>query len=383
MTIAFLATASICGFTLLLHLVAVTIAIVRCRPQAPEPRRNIGSPPVSLIRPVCGVENFVVETLQSGFRLDYPDYEIVFCVADGNDPVVPLVRRLIAQHPNVPARLIIGDVPVSTNPKLNNCIKGWDASRHDWIIIADSNVLMPCDYVQRLLSRWGSKTGLVCSPPIGCQPRGFWAELECAFLNTYQAPWQYAADTLGFGFAQGKTMLWRCADMERGGGIRALGREVAEDAAATKLVRAQGLQVRLVDAPFGQPLGSRTAADVWRRQVRWAQLRRASFPLFFFPEILSGGLFPTLMAGLTAALFGFPMLATMVAFATIWYGAEMLLCYLAGWHVSLRSPLVALIRDLLLPAIWIEGWRGNGFVWRGTPMQLDTGGLPSDSAAPV
>ena len=103
--------------------------------------------------------------------------------------------------------------------------------------MADSNVLMPRDYLQRLLAGWRPDTGLLCSPPIGCQPDGFWAEVECAFLNTYQARWQYAADTLGLGFAQGKTMLWRRRDLERAGGIQALAEEIAEDAAATKLVR--------------------------------------------------------------------------------------------------------------------------------------------------
>ncbi len=113
--------------------------------------------------------------------------------------------------------------------------------------MADSNVLMPRDYLQRLLARLAPDTGLLCAPPIGCLPHGFWAEVECAFLNTYQARWQYAADTVGLGFAQGKTMLWRRADLEQAGGIRALGAEIAEDAAATKVVRRAGRRVRLVD----------------------------------------------------------------------------------------------------------------------------------------
>ena len=79
----------------------------------------------------------------------------------------------------------------------------------------------------------------------------------------------------GFGFAQGKTMLWRRADLERAGGIEALAKEVAEDAASTKIVRAAGRKVRLVAQPFPQPLGHRSASEVWNRQLRWARLRRA------------------------------------------------------------------------------------------------------------
>ena len=102
--------------------------------------------------------------------------------------------------------------------------------------MADSNVLMPPDYIQRLLARWRPNSGIVCSPPIGSRPESFAAEIECAFLNTYEARWQYAAEAVGFGFAQGKTMLWRRDILEAGGGIEALGAEIAEDAASTKLI---------------------------------------------------------------------------------------------------------------------------------------------------
>ena len=159
--------------------------------------------------------------------------------------------------PDRPARLLIGDDRVSANPKLNNVVKGWKAARHDWVIIANSNVLMPPDYIQRLLARWRPNSGIVCSPPIGSQPESFAAEIECAFLNTYEARWQYAAEAAGFGFAQGKTMLWRRDILEAGGGIEALGAEIAEDAASTKLIHAQGLDAHLVDQPFQQPLGAR------------------------------------------------------------------------------------------------------------------------------
>ena len=159
---------------------------------------------MSLVRPVCGIENHVEETLASGFTLDYPRYEIVFCVASAQDPVVPTVRRLMAAHPGVPARLLVGNEKISDNPKLNNLYKGWRAAAHDWVVLADSNVCMPPDYIQRLIAAWRPDTGLVCSPPIGGRPVGFWAELECAFLNTYQARFQYTADSLGHRLCAGQ-----------------------------------------------------------------------------------------------------------------------------------------------------------------------------------
>jgi ceramide glucosyltransferase len=377
MTAPILAAAIFCIAVTVVHLTSIAIAICRFR-RTPrrEPPSNLPSPIgqcpfVSLVRPLCGIDNYAADTLSSTFDLDYPHYEILFCVASATDPVVPIVKKLMAMNPSCSARLLVGDDRVSPNPKLNNVVKGWRAARHQWIIIADSNVLMPRDYIQRLFASWRDDTGLVASPPIGCRPDGIWAEVECAFLNTYQARWQYIVDTFGFGFAQGKTMLWRRADLDAAGGIEALGREVAEDAAATKVVRGAGLKVRLVDRPLAQPLGRRSAAEVWNRQLRWARLRRASFLLYFLPEIFSGGVLPTIGVGVLAAAFGLPVTLCMAGFAMLWYGAEMALAAAAGWHVAALSPLYGLMRDLLLPALFVSALRGNDFVWRGNEMQVE------------
>ena len=202
---------------------------------------------------------------------------------------------LIAEHPNVSARLLIGNERVSDNPKLNNMVKGWYAANHPWIVMADSNVLMPPDYLHAVISAWREDTGLVCAPPVGAYPANFAAEFECAFLNTYQASWQYAADSARFGFAQGKTMLWRRDTLDKPAASCARA-EFAEDAAATKIVRRAGLRVTLSEGPSVQPLGVRQIGHVWSRQVRWARLRRASFPLLFAPEIFTGAALPMFCA---------------------------------------------------------------------------------------
>ncbi len=372
MTAPILAAAFFCLVTTAIHFVSIVIAGVRLRRNtSAEPPPHQEFPAVSLVRPLCGIDNYAAETLRTSFELDYPCCEILFCVASANDPVIPLVEGLITEHPSASAKLLIGDERASANPKLNNVLKGWRAAQYDWIVLADSNVLMPPDYLERLMATWRADTGLVASPPIGSKPRGIWAELECAFLNTYQARWQYVADALGFGFAQGKTMLWRRADLERAGGIESLAKEVAEDAASTKIVRNAGLKVRLVDRPFPQPLGHRTAAEVWNRQLRWARLRRASFLGFFLPEAISGGLLPMIALAVAAPHLGLPATLSVVALGAFWYGSETSLAAIAGWHVSAFYPLYCLARDLTLPVLFVKGLRTDDFVWRGNEMQVE------------
>ena len=328
------------------------------------------APPVTVIRPVCGIEAFSRETLGSSFALDYPHYEVLFCVAREDDPVNAIVHRLIDAHPEIPARLLVGDDRVSLNPKLNNTVKGWNASTNEWTIMADSNVLMPRDYIQRLLARRRKNTGVVCSVPIGSRPANFGGELECAFLNTFQARWEYAAESLGIGFAQGKSMLLRRSVVEKGGGIRALGAEIAEDAALTKLLRPK-VSSSSVDNPFEEPLGPRTPAEVWARQTRWSRLRRMTFPLYFAPEIATTSLLTLAAAAIGGDELGVGAPAAVLLAAAIWYGAEAGLAAAAGWPLAWSSLPAWIGRDLALPALWLSGWMNARFVWRGNVMSAD------------
>ncbi len=327
---------------------------------------------VSVLRPLCGLENHVEAALQSCFRLEQPRHELIFCVESPADPVIPLVRRLIAAHPDRDGRLLVGADPISANPKLNNVAKGWRAARYDWIVMSDSNVLAPPDYLARLLAAWGPNTAFVCAPPLGVAGEGAGGRLEMAFLNTHQARWQLAVDRLGLGFVQGKNTLMRRGDLEAAGGIGALGSEMAEDAACTKIARRLGRKVHLVDRPFFQPLGRRSVTAAWQRQLRWARLRRGSFPLLFTAEILTGSVPPLLLYTALAAAGVLPW-AGLVPLACLWYAAEALLARAFAWPLDIASPLFWILRDLSLPVLWIAAWTGSSFTWRGHAMTATVG----------
>ena len=366
-----LCAAIFCVVATALNLGGLVISAWRLRPRIRRSATAADAPAVTIIRPLCRINNYERETLASTFMLDYPQYDIIFCLEDGNDPVAGLVYNLMEKFPGVRAQLLIGQERRTQNPKLNNCLKGWDAAENTWIIMADSNVLMPPDYIQQMMGRWTPRTGLVCSMPIGTRPDNFWAELECAFLNTFQARWQYVGESLGQGFAQGKSMLMRRDIVEAGGGLlKTLGAEIAEDAAFTKLVRQSGLHVHLVDAPFPQPLGERSLQEVWSRQARWAMLRRKTFPVMYLPELLTGGFFP-IVAGLYAAWDANVNVAMVAAgLAALWFGAEALLARIAGWHFNTRMLLACALRDFLLPPLWLVAWLRQDYVWRGNAVNV-------------
>lgn len=364
-----LVAAGLCAGLAGTNLLSLALSARRLKPYS-RIKARASEPPVSIVIPVRGVEAFSDETIARAFALDYPFYELIFCLQDADDPVGPRIRRAIAAHPKINARLLTGDDAFSENPKLNNCVKGWEAARHPWVVLADSNVLMPPDYLQQLFAGWRPDTGLVCSTPIGSRPQNFWAEVECAFLNTLQARWQYTGESLGMGYAQGKSMLWYKPLLETEGGIRALSQEIAEDAAATKLVRRTERHVHLADSPFEQPLGARSFRQIWSRQIRWARLRRVTFPLLYAPEVFIGGLMPALAAAIAAGSAGYNPAGAGALMLTANYLPEVMLAASKGWHVSWTQPIAMLVRDLLQPASWLRGWLPGEILWHGQSMNI-------------
>ena len=177
----------------------IALAAWRCRPRgAASPADRSNAPGITLVRTLKGIENHSAATLDASLSIAYPSFEVLFCVADPADPIVPLVRSAMAAHPNVDARLLFGADRVGANPKLNNMVKGWRQAKYEWICFADSNLLVPPDYLDRLLAAWRSDTGAISAPPAGAAPVDFWGDFECAFLNTFEARWQYAVDTFNF-----------------------------------------------------------------------------------------------------------------------------------------------------------------------------------------
>ena len=121
---------------------------------APRPRAAGARPEsVSLIVPLCGEEPFSYETLRAALRVECAA-EILFCVADANDPIIPLVREAMRCAPKAPAWLHVGDAPGYANPKLRNMARGYRETRCPWIAFVDSNVLMPREYLTRLFAAW-------------------------------------------------------------------------------------------------------------------------------------------------------------------------------------------------------------------------------------
>ncbi len=116
------------------------------------PRDDSFAPPVSILKPVRGVDHDAYENFASFCRLDYPEYELVFAMADPRDPVIPLIEKLQRDFPGRPIRLVT-DVPwVGENNKVNSLCRLVAEARYDLLVMSDSDVRVERDYLREVVA---------------------------------------------------------------------------------------------------------------------------------------------------------------------------------------------------------------------------------------
>ena len=260
---------------------------------------------------------------------------------------------------------MIGDENFSSNGKLNNMEVGWRHAEGDYVIIADSNVLMPPDIINRMVDvmRNDAEVSLVCSPPIGVYSDNFWGDVECAFLNTFEAKWQLIADRLGMAFTQGKIMLVRKDELDSWGGMKPLSTEIGEDAAATKLVRTKDKKIKLLQPLIPQVIGDRTFKQVWNRQMRWAFLRKNSFPFMFFLEF-----FVTLVPTLYLAFLNWKLA---IFLYMVGITSEYVIAKKMKWFCPWKLFVHIIVRDIMFTLLWGIAWFKSDVEWRGKDLCYD------------
>jgi ceramide glucosyltransferase len=354
---------------LLANLATVTLGLL--------PRRR-GEPvssgrPVSIIVPVKGADPAIAANVEALFRQDHPVFEILFAVAEPHDSAVALLQRIMADHPAIPSRLVTDPVPPSGNPKLDNIRRAWRWARHELVLMCDVNARLRRDDLRRLSGQLAPGIGLLTVAPVAVEPDGFFGELEAAFFNSGGARWLLALDRVGLGAGVGQTMLLRRRDLERVGGIDAMSAGICEDAALATAIRRAGLGVRMARDPGWHPIGRRRFRELWQRQLRWQCCRKYhGFPLFLLEPAVSplgmafaGGLFWSYLTAWPAALLAAGHLAG-------WFLIEALYVRLQGWHLSWRSPVAWVAREVLIPALWLRAAVARTLLWRGTQMNLPT-----------
>lgn len=325
------------------------------------------APPVSLLKPVRGRDPAFYDAIRSHAEQWYPDFEILFGVAEEDDPAREDIERLQREYPRVPIRIIntANDAP---NRKAGSLAHLAREASHEFLLVNDGDIKVDTDYLARVMSLMQpEETGLVT-----CLYRGrgasLPAEAEALGIAVEFAPSVLVARLLSSsGFALGATMAFRKRELEAIGGFEAIRDFLADDYQIGARISALGKRVTLADTVVETNLGAGSWRDVWKHQVRWSRTLRVSRPGGYFGY----GVTQTTFWCLVAALTGHPGVA-----------AAGLIARLAAAFFALRAidprravAFVAVpLRDLFGFAVWCAGLAGTEVEWRGARFRLSPDG---------
>ena len=349
------------------------------------------TPPVSVLKPVRGLDRNSYENFSSFCTQNYPDYEIIFGVSEASDPVVPIIERLIRDFPQRKIRLIIGVEPLGTNDKVNKLARMVRESQHDILVISDSDMLVEPHYLTSVARLFRDpKVGAVTCPYRGSAGKTFASELEVIGNSTEFQPGVLVAWLLeGVKFALGATMGVRRNCLAEIGGFKALANYYSDDFELGNRVAARGHRVELCQWPIITVFPEQTLKECYRHQLRWALTTRHSRPLGHVGLGLTFGLPWSVAAALVARLEGAPAGVRRINFYTPTFKAystsEIGSCGKSAWPaVSITAGECKLqcdhckakILEPMIPATSPEAlWRTvNEQVAQGARGMLLTGG---------
>ncbi|MGC8791882.1 MAG: bacteriohopanetetrol glucosamine biosynthesis glycosyltransferase HpnI [Bryobacteraceae bacterium] len=342
-------------------------------------RRETGgsdTPPVSILKPVHGLDPHFWEAIRSHAIQDYPEYEILFGVSDPSDPAIATIERLIREFPQVPMRLIVAGQK-APNPKVGVLIGLARLARYPVLLVNDSDIAVPPDYLRRVVAVLDEPgAGLVTCLYRG-EGQGLASRFEALAIATEFAPGVLVAPLLGVSeFALGATMAFRAADLARAGGFESVADYLADDYQLGRRICSLGLRVVLAPVVITTYLANKGWRQAWRHQVRWARtVRFCRRGGYLGMPVTMATLWATALAAAGRPLGAAALLALRMAAGLL----------VARRVISLRlsAPDIALIplRDLWGALVWAAGLVGSTVVWRDRRLRIGADGRIKEQPA--
>ena len=324
-------------------------------------------PPVSILKPVCGLDREIYENFASFCRLDYPEYEILFGVTDENDPVISVVEDLQRAFPGRAIRLLVGAPLLGTSPKMNLLCRLVREAKYDLLVINDSDVRVEADYLRNSAAPFRDpKVGVVTALFRSITEGDFASDLDAVGVPSDSSASALVAERFGgMDFALGWTMATTKQRLEEIGGFEAMADHHSDDFTLGNRIARNGYRIALMRKPIWMVFPKERLSQFLRHELRWSTMLRNIRPVgylglamtFGLPWAVLAAVVSHSFAGATAYLLAYSVLRLMMAWTIGVWGL--------GDPVVRRKIWLVPIRDAVNFFVWLAGFFFRKVQWRG------------------
>jgi len=335
---------------------------------------------VSIIKPVCGPEDNLIQNLETFFTLDYKKYEILFCIQDLEDSVSYMfIKNMMEKYPEVEVKVFRGGENVGVNPKINNMLPAYRAASYDLILVSDSGIKMKEDTLTDMVTAMKDDIGLVHQMPYTCDGAGLPSTLEKVFFGTFHARIYLSAALVGINCATGMSALMRKELLDKAGGFEAFGCYLAEDFFFAKCITDQNYKLAISSQPAAQNTANRTVSSFHNRISRWIKLRSAMVPHTIILEPLSECMLSgALAAGSAYILFRVDPVCFYLVHILAWFICDWILIHIVQNGAlpfnKFEFLVMWMFRECAAPYLFLHAILHPDVRWREQQFRLKWGG---------
>jgi len=371
------AVLGIAAIPFIYYLIALFSSWRYFRTQKTGSARSSFTPPVSILKPVRGLDPEAYENFASFCRQDYPEYEIVFCVGDATDPVLPVIEKLVRDFPDCRIRVLYGSGRNAVNDKVAKLARLSAEAQYETLVINDSDVRVEPGYLRTIVAALSDpKVGAVTCFYAPTSETTFTQHLQSVgMLSDFYAGILVAWELEGIKFALGPTIATTKARLTGFGGYQAIENMPADDLLVGRLIAEQGCEVRLLNYSVLTVPDFDSVSALLLKRLRWIVVMRHMRPWGHIGLIFTLGLPWSLLA---AALS--PSASIAVGYLAAYFGLRCLMTWLIGsWGLKhpvgwKKYPLI-LLWDTMATLIWLASFTRNTITWRGHEYLIRDGNL--------
>jgi ceramide glucosyltransferase len=335
------------------------------------------TPPVSVLKPVRGLDPDAYDNFASFCRQDYPEYEIVFCVGDRSDPVLPVIEKVIADFPRQAIRVLFGTGREATNDKVAKLARLAKEARYETLVINDSDVRAEAEYLRTVVAP-------LADPKVGAVTCFYTPTDEKTLVQRLQTVGMYsdfyagivvAWQLDGVKFALGPTIATSRARLAGFGGYEMIENRPADDLLVGRLIAEQGYEVKLLPYSIRTVADFQSLRDLFLKRLRWIVVMRHMRPWGHFGLIFTFGLPWSL-----AAIAWSPSVAAAAAFVGAYLGLRVAMTLqIASWGLKQPVPWRGLalipVWDAMAFVIWLASFTRSTIRWRDRDYYIRNGEL--------